>query len=203
MSGTEEKTIDKVVVHPAAFCGISTHAVAYPNDEIHGVLLGKLSGKVSTVYDAVPVAHGPPTRNLVEIALGLIPSLSEYDIVGWYTAPMLLEDTRPSPVALRIVSSLKTASIEPIMVVVNNIAMAKCVKGEATNCSGVLTAMGRDFADQYLDKIHTSIEKSAETVKAASTCRHIKLVDLSEHLDQPDFTNWYPNTDVQKAAKSL
>ena len=198
---SEDKPVAKVIVKPEAFCAMSTHAANYPNDEIHGVLLGKFEDKTSTVYESVPVAHGPPTRPLAELALGLIPSLTEYDIIGWYTAPMLLEDTKPSPVALRVASSLKSGSIEPTLILLKNEAIATCLKGGSASES--LQALGKDFADQYLDEIETTIEKSETLSKAAQSCKEISVIDFSEHLDKPTHAEWFPNKELKRIIGSL
>jgi len=133
---TATTAVDVVVVQPLAYVSAALHAATYPNDVVHGVLLGrraeegtgtgKTAGTVLLVTDAVPVSHGiPPTKPVAEMALALIEtslalsssspsgyspssSSSKIAVVGWYTSPALLDDAKPGPVALRMAASLST-----------------------------------------------------------------------------------------------
>ena len=91
-----------VLVQPLA--AMTAHCQTHPNESVHGILLlGRCETASSS--EVVVVTEAPP---VVEAVLGLV--MQNHDkttiVVGWYMAPMLLEDTRPGPVALRMVANL-------------------------------------------------------------------------------------------------
>jgi Uncharacterised protein family (UPF0172) len=177
-----------------------------------------------TVHEAVPVSHGTPTRPLIETAIGLIEASQKSEtennndkesncvIVGWYTAPALLNDTRPGPIALRMAANFEikkdhnnnqVQQHQPsTLLVLQNAAIGPCLQGKGpTNANDVIKALGKDFGDQYLDP--SSIDMVVENGEAA--CRavaqaykaNIGCNDLVDHFHGgPASTLWYPNTEL-------
>lgn len=219
----------KVVVRPKAFCSMVLHAAKHKNEVVHGILWGSSSpstdgrsktaapGVVTlTVHDAVPVSHGTPTRPLIETAIGLIESSQTDDdnnsnncIVGWYTAPTLLKDTRPGPIALRMAANFEmkkdvntgeTQHQPSTLLVLQNSAIGPCLQGKSTTTAkDVVKALGKDFADQYLNPVDNMViddgEKACRAVEKAYKAK-ILCNDLVDHLSGPPSTPWYPNTDL-------
>jgi hypothetical protein len=186
-----------VSVRPKAFVSMVLHATKHKTTSVHGVLLGSITGGNITVDDAVPISHGAPTKPEVEIALGLLPDTS--NIVGWYTAPELLEDTRAGPVALRMVASLDHAGDkkEPTLIVLDNAALALSLKGQGKPDAAV-QAYGKDFGGQWLDPLKVSLEISSNATLAAQEGfkQGVEINDWVDHLEGPASTPWYPNKDL-------
>lgn len=202
-----------VVVQPKAFVTIVLHATQYPYDSVHGILLGRRN-ETTTLIDAVPVSHGAPSKPIVEMALGLVEANSDRDVevVGWYTAPKLKDDTQAGPVALRMVASLATspANNNPVLVVVQNDALGNLMKKEegaaAQNDSApdVLNAYGKNSGgNQWLDNLNLTLEDSRKSAMASreASLQQIKLIDFVDHLDNNDpssCSSWYPNQSISK-----
>jgi Uncharacterised protein family (UPF0172) len=205
---TAATMISSVTVQPQAAVSIALHAVRHKYCSVHGILLGRCEKEAMIVTDAVPVSHGAPSLPLVETALGILQkSMNKSDmIVGWYTAPMLLEDTKPGPVALRMAANLATAAVEPVLLVVQNAALAAVVKGSADSTTqSALKALGRDFGNQWLDPIQTVMEKPSETAKAIQQAveQGIVLPDLIDHFEDSESSSWYRNKEIRALVKNI
>jgi Uncharacterised protein family (UPF0172) len=175
--------VQEVMVAPVATIAMAMHSFTHKHESIHGLLLGEItrtddsinnknnSSKYTIrVHAALPVCHGAPTMPMVELALGVAVS-KEATVVGWYTAPMLLEDTQPGPVALRVAANLASSSStattdvqQPtVLLVLQNAVLTnqmaggnhsgKATKQDATAAAPIFKALGRDFGDQWLDEI--------------------------------------------------
>jgi len=208
----EKAAPEAVVVEPQAFVSIALHAIQYPNDSVHGILVGSFIPTTSTVVieDAVPVSHGAPTKPLAEMALGLFECSNKKNegssVVGWYTAPMLKEDAHAGPVALRMAASLASsssssaASMDPVLVVVQNKALGDLIKNNSTGkVPDVLKAFGRDFGKQWLEPLKVTVEDSAKAGRAAreAASQKVEVVDFVDHLEKKAASSWYPNKDIQ------
>lgn len=190
-----------VCVEQKALVGMIAHSLRYPNDSIHGLLLGSCSsgGKI-VANDAAPVCHGAPTRPLVETAIGLVESsqVSDDQIVGWYTSPAFLEDDRPGPVALRMVASLasnKKLLGDPALVVLNNVALSACAKGSSTaseEAKNVVKALGKDMSQQWLETLPITLKDPLDAVKSAKSGSPMN--DLADHLDGDEMLEWWPRS---------
>ena len=209
MAKDEKDNKNSVEVSPRAFVVMAMHATRHRNDSVHGVLLGSYENNLTKVRDAVAVSHGAPTRPLVETAIGLIESSLKPDdktkIIGWYTAPMLLEDNRPGPVALRMTAGLASDSMEPALLVIQNIALAECLRGEG-KVDTVLQSFGRDFGQQWLEPIKTTVNdtsKACQAAKKAYKSESVALNDLVDHFEDPDLSPWYPNKNLTKQLDKL
>lgn len=230
------KIASSVTVLPAAAVAIALHSIRHKSSSVHGLLLGRCEGgdkkKNGTttrvvVTDAVPVSHGAPSMPVVETALGLLQQhckskdkddAAAVHIVGWYTAPMLLEDTRPGPVALRMAANLATAATasgeqEPILLVVQNKELAAAFKGtvtavDSTNQSFV-KALVRDFGNQWLDPVTTVMEQPKDVATAIQQAakQGIMVSDLIDHFEEiassPAPSSWYPNREVSALIKNV
>ena len=194
-----ESSNPKVVVRPSAFCKITLHAGQHKNEAVHGILLGSSENKVIIVQEAIAVCHGAPTMPLVETAVGLVQAKSDLKIVGWYAAPRLLADTRPSPVGMRMAANLATDSIESTLIMVHNANLAKCLREEG-KADGVLNAYGKDFGQQYMEPLETTVEGATGAAQAAQEAfkQALTMNDLVHHLDQPASSSWYTNRDISK-----
>jgi hypothetical protein len=220
--GGKKKT-GGVVVGPRAFVSAALHAVTYRRDAVHGVLLGTWEegeqgggggGGTTTavVTDAVPVSHGAPTRPVVEAALGLVrqsigkqgPAPGASDVVGWYTAPALLEDGEPGPVALRMAANLAAGDSDPVLLVLQNEALAACCRGEG-GAAAAVKALGRDFGNQWLESLTCAVREEKVAVAALREARQQSLqnTDFVAHLDGPPSSSWYPNQELSKLITKL
>jgi Uncharacterised protein family (UPF0172) len=231
----------KVVVRPKAFCSMVLHAAKHKNEVVHGILLGSSSSNTPgaavvagskskttitggvvtlTVHDAVPVSHGTPTRPLIETAIGLIEASSSQEaesnnctIVGWYTAPTLLNDTRPGPIALRMAANFEVkkgvnnattggeVQHQPsTLLVLQNAAIGPCLQGKAnTAANDVVKALGKDFGDQYLEPIDLVVDNGEAACQAVAQAykANISCNDLVDHFNGPPSTTpWYPNPEL-------
>ena len=178
-------TMASVIVAPAAFCAISLHATRHKHSTVHGVLVGTCLNSTVRVEQAIPICHGTPTLPLIETALGL---LAEKNIVGWYTAPLLLEDTSPSLVAQKMVAGLESnCNSEPILVVVQNQGLAACLGESGAPAGGALTVFGKNNAKKWARVLSLTVEDSNKATKAALEAMQQSYVldDFEDHLDGP------------------
>lgn len=190
---TDEKK-HGVVVSPSALVTMMLHAAHHGMTAVHGILLGTFSGdnKVE-VTSAVPVCHEAPTKPLIDTALALVGSMG---VVGWYTAPERLLDTRPGAPALRIAASLASSlKDEPILIVLQNEAVSACLgKGEGT--ADLIKAYGKDFGQQWMEPLELAIEKESGALEAAKQAHSEKIIvnDLVDQFEgESAKTEWYPS----------
>lgn len=188
-----------VVVQAQAFVSIALHAICHKTDPVHGILLGTSKQNTIVVQDSVPVCHGAPTRPIVEACLGLV---ADRTVVGWYTVPMLKDDTHPGPVALRMAASLNSPSVEPTLLVLDNVALGKLIKAEGDIVA--IKAYGKDFGQQWLKPIACTVENSAGARRATREAvqQQVQLNDFVDHLEGSASTFWYPNNDISKIVAS-
>ena len=199
---------ESVTLAPQVFALIAAHAASHPTSAVHGILVGSRNGDQVTIADAFPVCHENPTRTLVETALSLVQSIIEgknQTIVGWFTAPELLHETKPGPVALRIVANLAAAMDsngegEPVLLVLNNQSILKLLatdeKDSSMKASQTIQAFGKDFGMQWMEPIENlSIEDESRSTKAVMSMlkqendSHV-VNDLVDHWDQGATSEW-------------
>jgi hypothetical protein len=199
-----------VVVSPEAFCTMAMHAVRHKYSTVHGCLIGSQQDETTIrVHQAVPICHGALTSPLVESALGLLTadasSHTTGSIVGWYTAPMLLEETEPSPVALRMVASLESPenSISPVLLVLQNQGLVACLQESAT-AKEALKALGKDAASsskhrQWLNSLSLTVDDSNKAIKATQEAmrQNYQLDDFLDHLEGPASAS-FPDKELAK-----
>lgn len=203
----------QVTVDPQAFVSMLLHSRQHPHQAVHGLLLGKAGAAAGTlsISAAVPVCHGAPVQPWIETSLSLVEAQLEggTKIVGWYTAPMLLQDARPGPAALRMASILESASngdILPTLVVLKNEHVAECFKGDDANkVDSAIQAFGKDFGNQFQEEIPTLVTNSAKVLKALNEAVESKIGcnDFLDHLEGDSPTAWYPNKELSKIVEKL
>lgn len=221
----------KITSAPQASLSIALHCIRHSTEAVHGVLLGYASnGGELIITDTVPVTHGAPTLPIVEVALGLLPHClknntktnsikTAIQIVGWYTAPMLVNDTRPDPLALRMIANLAQAATssstsgsslvttDPILMVVQNESLAAFVKGmDVTTPTTFLKAYTKDSTNQWLkpiDDAMITVKSSNDVVGAVAKAndQDIMISDLLDFYDEcstPSSSTvyWYPNDKI-------
>jgi hypothetical protein len=196
-TGAGSSRYGKIVVEPQAFCIIALHASQHRHESVHGFLLGTLTddkaggpgAAVATVTGAVPVSHGAAvTQPLAEVALGLCEQASEEEegtdgVIGWYTAPRLLLDTRPGPVDVRVAASLSTrrgdasSSGSGILLVMQNTALGAVIRGDD---SALL------FASSEGDGAEIVVRDSAKAARAAREAiqQGLPMEDFADHLEK-------------------
>mmetsp|Transcript_38648 Transcript_38648/g.54401 ORF Transcript_38648/g.54401 Transcript_38648/m.54401 type:complete len:204 (+) Transcript_38648:17-628(+) len=189
-------------VSAEAFCSMALHAAQNPTTVVHGLLIGKFEQATTVqVSKAVPVCHETPTQPLIETAIALADASMDSDeaIVGWYTAPENVSaECTPGPVALRIAASLETADGEPVLMLIDNVALALCLKGEPSKDMNVLQALGKDFGKQWLELQDLVILNETSALDAAQSAFQqdsIKTVDLVDHFENATST-WFTNEDL-------
>ena len=202
-------SIHTVTVLPKASLVIAGHCQTYPNEVTYGILLGCLKSNSLIVVDALPVSHGAPSLPLAETALGLaeleVKKLPGFVVVlGWYTAPMLLEDTPPGPVALRLAAGMASSALEPILLVVQNKSLGECVLN-GSSATDLFQALGRDFGNQWLQSIVTKVENADAVGKAILQVRKQELAPGIDLLDNMGDVSkpWYPNKELSDLVKTL
>jgi hypothetical protein len=179
---------DKVDVTPDVLRLMVSHATSHSTSSVHGVLVGQADGKVLKVTDAYPICHETPTKVLVETSLALVQSSleekkSSNTIVGWYTAPELLGETKPSPVALRVAAALESHSnLHPVLLVLNNQAIVTGASG-----ADMVAAFGKDFGNQWMEPLPctTSVVSALEPANSVSPVH-----DLVDHWNNGVSTAW-------------
>jgi hypothetical protein len=201
-----------VTIAPQVFALMAAHAASHPTSAVHGILIGSRKGDTVTVADAFPVCHENPTKPLVETALALTQSILEdnkgsnnHAIVGWFTAPELLHETKPGPVALRIVANLAAAmgDEEPVLLVLNNESIVELlIADENENLSNSMTAsrtiqgFGKDFGMQWMEPIaNLTVTDESKTTKAVIAMlnedKEIHIVkDLVDHWEEGASSEW-------------
>lgn len=185
-----KKEIKKVSVEASALVLMMQHSVSHKNEAIHGLLLGSVTGDTIIVQNAVAVCHGTPTRPIVETAIGLVQQKAENTIVGWYTAPALLNDKKPGPVALRMAASLETDEFEPTLLVLQNTVLAACLKGEG-KMNDILCAFGKDdLGGQWVRPLDLTVKDSSSAVEQVKTGGKEPISDFVDHLEGDASTPW-------------
>ena len=169
-----------------------SHATTHATSPVHGVLIGKASGKTLHVTDAYPICHETPTKVLLETSLALVQSALEENfnkdgvIIGWYTAPELLHETKPSPVALRIAAQLEDHNnLLPVLVVLNNKAIVEGGK------DAVVSSFGKEFGGQWMEPLKCASAKESSTSKTTT------VNDLVDHWDKGVATPWTTAANVK------
>lgn len=202
---------DSVTISPEVFALMGVHASCHPTTPLHGVLVGNRNksknGEVE-ITDAFPICHESPTKILVETSLSLILSVLEDDnnnkksIVGWYTAPELLDETKPGPVALRIVASIAAAASatggEPVLLVLNNDKIVKLFEKEETDPNSCVQAYGKDFGMQWMEPVKsTKVTDSPKAVKAVLNDK-LQVKDLVDHWEAGTSSEWTTASSLTK-----
>jgi hypothetical protein len=195
MTGNEGK--DSVIVAPKAFLLMAMHAAGHSTSSVHGILVGSRSGNKVEVSDAFPVCHETPTKPLVETALALVQShldgsSTPSNIIGWYTAPEILGDDQPGPVALRIASNLADKSGEPVLLMIKNEGLGQLVKGTETPASTAIQAFGKNFGKQWMDPLKVTVLEEAAVTKAIIELhsKRVLIDDLNDHWKGAMSADW-------------
>ena len=188
----------KVLISSEAFAAISLHASSHTTTAVHGVLVGSYSGDTVQVDHAFPICHETPTLPLLDTALALVSSeISDQeakDIVGWFTSPELLADQTAGPVALRIVANLATdeSTKDPILLVLNSEKMGEFLADDKLSASDCIQAYGKDFGQQWMKNLETSVEKEVETTEVTKKLidQGFQINDLTNHLEDITSQDW-------------
>jgi len=193
---------DSVTISPEVFALLVAHAASHPTTTVHGVLIGNRKSNKVDVTDAFPICHENPTRPLVETALALVQSNLEGEtnkyIVGWFTAPELLYETKPGPVALRIVASLaassrgNSSSGEPVLLSLNNETIVNILAEKESLASKAVQAYGKDFGMQWMEPLDLTVSNESAAVKAVTDIFNEKfnINDLVDHWDEGASSEW-------------
>lgn len=186
--------LTSVKVSPKAQAVIALHATRHRYTSVGGFLLGTTSNNIT---DAIPVAHGTLTQTILDTAQSLLDEETSNSIVGWYTAPRLLKDTRPDAVTLRVVAQMASESLEPVLLFVNNEKLSEFMNG---NDVMFLQALGRDFGSQWLEEIDT--KSAGQTNKnlgssLGSDNPSATVNDLLDHFEDIQ-SPWFPNKPMDK-----
>jgi len=195
---------DSVTISPEVFALLVAHAASHPTTTVHGVLIGNRKSNKVDVTDAFPICHENPTRPLVETALALVQSNLEGEtnkyIVGWFTAPELLYETKPGPVALRIVASLaassrgnsSSSSGEPVLLSLNNEKIVNILAEKESLASKAVQAYGKDFGMQWMEPLDLTVSNESAAVKAVTDIFNEKfnINDLVDHWDEGASSEW-------------
>ena len=201
---SEASSPTEVVVRPSAFCSMVLHADRHTTEVVHGLLLGSSVRSTITVDEAVPLCHASPTLPLIETAIGLVEMQTDSSIVGWYTAPMIYEDRKPGPIAMRMTSNLETEKKPCTLLVLNNSALGDCIKGNSSEAQDAVQAYGKDFGKQFQEAIRTTVQEGDGACQALVQAKTngIRCNDLEDNMDDPSST-WYPSKPLTKLIDSI
>jgi hypothetical protein len=194
---TVKEVKDSVVVAPQAFVLMALHAAHHSTSAVHGLLIGTRSENKIEVSGAFPVCHETPTKLLVETALALVQSTMHNDksagIVGWFTAPEMLADNKPGPVALRIAANLATDSNEPVLLVLRNEIIGQLINGEETSASAAIQAFGKNFGQQWMDPLEVSVLQETDATNATKELHQEGMLinDLVDHWETGASSDWH------------
>jgi len=209
----DEVSKDLVTIAPHVLVIMTAHAISHPTTPVHGVFIGSRRGNKLEITDAYPICHETPTKVLVETSLSLVHSALEdssrttspsSSIIGWYTAPELLKRTsataiKPSPVELRIVASLETEQLQPVLLVLNNEAMVE-LSGEVapeTATTTIIKAFGKDFGNQWMGPLKCSVMDPSKALKMI-TGNAIEVKDLVDHWEAGASSDWTTSASISK-----
>lgn len=197
---TPKGNSSSVVIHPQACCIMAMHATQNRHDTVRGFLLGSVDDSTATtqVRWAVPVAHGPVTGPLVELALGLCEAAplgqdkgEGNTVVGWYTAPSLLLDRSASAVDARIASSLTAASSSArksggdggILLVMQNESLGSVLKGDNGSVGKLFTASTAAASEAKREVLVVESVKAARATREAIQ-QGLVVDDFVDHLEK-------------------
>lgn len=193
-----------IVIHPQACCIVALHAAQHRHDTVRGFLLGSSAGVDATgttqVRWAVPVAHGPVTGPLIELALGLCEADpigqdkgEENTVVGWYAAPSLLLEESASALAVdaKVASGLTPASPARTsggdggtLLVMHNGALGSVLKGDDGSVGKLFAASTAASGGSASREV--VVLESAKAARATREAIQQGLVveDFVDHLEQ-------------------
>ena len=213
MAGPDgDQAVQSVTIDGAVAALLGIHGLTYPTTSVHGILVGKKTSSTTVhVTDAYPVCHETPTRTVVDLAISLVASKVEEDgeekkeIIGWYTAPEILEDSAPGPVALRIAANIASASASPtVLVVLNNSGLVELVAG-GESCTSFLSAFGKDFGGQWMENIKDvkvqDDEKAVGGIRKGVTATKGEggsVKDLTDHWQSGASSEWTTSSNLEK-----
>lgn len=192
---TIEEVKDSVIIAPQAFVLMALYAVQHGASGVHGVLIGTRSKNRIDVSGAFPVCHETPTKLLVETGLALVESTIQNDkstsIVGWFTAPEILADDKPGPVALRIAANLATDTNEPILLVLRNEIIGQLINGEESSATAAIQAFGKNLGQQWMDSLEVSVSLDADAATVMKELKGMSINDLVDHWQNGASSDWH------------
>lgn len=196
----DQETKDSVAVAPEVFLLMAGHSTSHPMCSVHGVLIGtRTSTNKVDIVDAYPICHETPTKTLVETSLSLVLSMLDGEksktVVGWYTAPELLNDKKAGPVALRIAASLSSNGAvvgEPVLVVVNNESLVDLSSEKKIAASRAIQAYGKDFGMQWMERLDTVVLKDSDATTGLKSMlkSNVTVKDLIDHWGGGASSEW-------------
>ena len=96
---------------------------------------------------------------------------------------------------------------ESVLLVLQNSVLGRVVTGKKGTADGVVQALGRDFGNQWLDEIPTTVEKpeiAAQAIRqAAERGGVVAFNDLLDHYEEGPSSPWYPNKDVSQLIRKI
>jgi hypothetical protein len=204
----DKEAKDSVAIAPEVFLLMAGHSTSHPMCAVHGVLIGTRPSKNKVdIVDAYPICHETPTKNLVEISLSLVLSLLDGDksksVVGWYTAPELLNDKKAGPVALRIAASLSSNGAvlgEPVLVVVNNESIVELSSEKKITASKAIQAFGKDFGLQWMEQLETIVLRDSNAITGLESMlkSNVTVKDLIDHWGAGASSEWTSASSLMK-----
>jgi hypothetical protein len=124
-------------------------------------------------------------------------------VVGWYTAPELLNDKKAGPVALRIAASLSSndASVgEPVLVVVSNESIVELSSEKKITASSAIQAYGKDFGMQWMEQLDTVVVKDSDATAGLKSMlmSNVIVKDLIDHWGAGASSEWTSASSLMK-----
>jgi hypothetical protein len=194
---SDESAKKTVVIEPHAFACMVAYAARHSTSVVHGAVVGSASETELSVSSVFPICHDEtPTKPLIDTALAMVASTLDGDeskkIIGWFTAPELLEDLQAGPVALRIVANLDGDSADKVLLVLRNQEVGDIVNNESTKASSVVGAFGKDFGSQWMEPLEVTVSNE---VDAAGSARKeyestTAVTDLVDHWKSVTTSEW-------------
>eukprot|EP00558_Chaetoceros_sp_UNC1202_P011436 CAMPEP_0197237234 /NCGR_PEP_ID=MMETSP1429-20130617/4127_1 /TAXON_ID=49237 /ORGANISM="Chaetoceros sp., Strain UNC1202" /LENGTH=213 /DNA_ID=CAMNT_0042696201 /DNA_START=77 /DNA_END=718 /DNA_ORIENTATION=+ len=189
-----------VQINDLAYTKMMLHASLNSRTPIHGILLSspQTSSNETVVSDALPVCHSTPTKPILDMALRLADAYcndNDVQIVGWYTANERVGDDAPSPIAWKVISSMKSimgSKAEPILAMITSESFEAMLRKECSaDGSGKgfeLRATAQGQSDNIVDLGDIKAEGNdwiEASCKVADICLEggVQLFDFEQHLD--------------------
>eukprot|EP00980_Cylindrotheca_fusiformis_P013511 scaffold3450_cov114-Cylindrotheca_fusiformis.AAC.16 len=181
-------TKPRITISPQAFLTISLHSAFYSNAVGHGVLVGTKSDSEVMVEHAFPICHEVPTKPLLDTAMALVKSeiTGEGDtaIIGWFTSPEILSDTKADAVSMRICANISTDSADPVLLVLQSEKLGELASSsKGTTSSECFKAFGRDFGKQWLEPLPLIVLQETITTEVTREAirKGVVMYDLTDH----------------------
>ncbi|XP_067389209.1 ER membrane protein complex subunit 9 [Emydura macquarii macquarii] len=189
-----------------AYAKMRLHAAAHPHAAVCGLLLGRRAGPPPCLRltDCAPLFRRPPLGAMLEVALNQVDvwaARSNLLVAGYYQANAGLDDTSPSPLALKVAGRLAELCPGAVLIMLDN---RKLSHNPRVPPLVVLEQQDRHWLPKDKNLVMwRDWEASRLLCKALLEAKaHARLVDFDAHLDdiRRDWTNPHLDAEIAQLA---